>query len=928
MEERIAEFKLVRDCALPADSSKFAVPLTPPSVDRSPPASDTGSQRIREAAEWRLPPENSPGWKRMLGVMDALDLFSPDDPPLIDDPKLVPSIDAEARTTTIGLLTLSQTLSDAKDLVASDAIARIIGPQNVQDGGGGGGLVAKVKAITPAITGVIVRMVSPGAVPDGRTVSSGAMPDGRRQLTEATRLAAVAALVLDVLDQKLALSREQVRSALGRTAFLPSHVMDGALQSAGVKLIRAAAVSDLYVVRSEWRGYAKGEIAALKNVMAGEIFKQASKDTREIERIEVIETQQTVQQEVSEETRTTSELSREVSSLLTASLQANASGEVTGAFPGGTYRVGASAQGNIGLAVAERLASRTAQEAVKRAVSRIDSSMRTQRSTRSLVKLEDQVQYELTNTTSANRRGVYRWLDRVERFMVFKVPDQLQLEFQLPNPAEFYKYRQQHPANGASTGAPPDWMVTLAQPAPGGADGIVTQADVDALAAKYRASDLPPEPKQALSLTETVLLEAKNLPADDQGPKVVSPVAAGTADIVIPDGYEATEVLFFMSGSPSRAKWVREKGNDDGSKPGWDQTDPHVFHSIVLESFVGGASEYKNDWLDENQGLEQLFTTQGSGPFRSPNFGNAYARSTGVRSVKFVDMAAQPPYDRPVRVKLKLGFKAVGAAHMQIGVQVICRRTAERYASWRQQVFDTLFAAWSRWDREFRSAQNTAAVFGTSPTAEQSPARNRVIIHEELKRQVISWLLEEIPFDGRPAMKPAKPSDTVPWREFDLSKTVADAPTIQFFEQALDWPSMSWIFYPYYWAARDEWVALATEQGMDPDYERFMRAGSSRVLVPVRRSFEQAMLYWLAYRRPYLGRGLPLPNEPMFVSLASEIRWLTEGVVDGEPVERAWDSRTSTPYLWLEDRTDVPRNEKVMLGLTRETEPVSPIELV
>jgi len=914
MENRIAEFKLLRDCALPADSQKIALPVTPPMqtqqtatvrVRRSPKTKrgSKGTQR----KEWRLPTANSAAWRRMQGVAAALDFFNPTGAPLVTLRKA--DIDTDARAVSMAMLALSRHLADAKDMVTPAAIREFIAKLQVGDK-----FAERVQSLMPAITSVIVLLLQSRS------------PDFER-LADATRLLGVGTLLIEILLQQQGLSAEEVRSALSRKLFLPPEAMQG-FPLTDVRLIRAACVSDLYVVRSEWRGYAKGEIAALKNIMAGESLKQVNRDTRENERTQVTETQQSTQEEASTETRTTSELSREVSSLLSASLQAKVDGEVTGAFPGGTYRLGASAEGNIGISVAERTASRTAQEAVTKAVSRVDTSVRAQRTTRDLVRLENEVDYELANTGATNRRGVYRWLDRVERFMVFKFPDRLQMEFQLPNPAEFYKYRIANAAKLAATGGPPDWKVTLDIPVAGdGLRGISTQSDADFLATLYRAPDMPAMPKESISITDTVALEAKNVPADDAANKVISPVAAGALEIVIPDGYEAIEVKFFMSGSPVRAQWVREASNNDANHEGWDTTNPHVFHSIVLESFIGGESEYMSDYLAENQGLGDLFTTQGRGPWSTPSFGNAFARSTQTQSVKFVDPNFNPPYDNPVRVKLKLGFRSVGAAQMEVGVQVMCRRTAERFASWRQQVFDILYAAWARWDRDFRGAQNTATLFGTSTSPEKSSSKNREMIQEELKRQVISWLLEEVPFLGRPAMNPAQPSNQNPWREFDVGKLMGDAPTIQFFEQALDWPNMGWIFYPYYWAGKSDWLGLAGAQASDPEYERFMRSGSVRVLVPVRSSFEDAMQYWLTYRKPFLGRGLPLLNDPMFVSVASEIRRLTEAPEDGEPVGRAWDSKTATTYLWLEDNTAVPSNENIVLGLTADTEPLRPIKI-
>ena len=49
---------------------------------------------------------------------------------------------------------------------------------------------------------------------------------------------------------------------------------------------------------------------------------------------------------------------------------------------------------------------------------------------------------------------------------------------------------------------------------------------------------------------------------------------------------------------------------------------------------------------------------------------------------------------------------------------------------------------------------------------------------------------------------------------------------------------MSWVFYPYYWAAR-KGLARPRSHGVanDPEFERFLRSGSARVILPARPGF-------------------------------------------------------------------------------------------
>jgi hypothetical protein len=937
----LAEFTLVRDCALGTQAATLGTVLDSPILRRAaesagPTDGDPdgpnavalsqvdepggtaqmpalGSRSVRpmgfapDRASAVTPAPDSDEARRVQSVASSLHVRNPDSDLLI----LIDGATADEPTKELcrAVFILSDHLADSGDAVSGPEVLALATKLTSTEET----LVARLMQLRDAAGDAIVLMLPREVSPD--------------ELADATRLWWVCQLILALIDHRRDSTAEAVRRFLARQLFVPGELSD-TFPRAEVAMVRRAAVSDLYVVRSEWRGYTRGEVAALKNVMAGEKFARSATETRESETIDVTDTTQASSQETSEESRSSSELSREVTSQLTASLKANVNGEVTGAFPGGTYRVGANAEGSVGLAVSERLAARTSQESVERAVSKIDTTVRSTRTVRELTRSVDETRYELSNLGKQNRRGVYRWLERVERFQVFRIPHRLQLEFQLPNPAEFFAYRQRRAAQSEKSGGPPDWLVTLDQtPTDSTLHTIATQSDADKLATLYHATDLPSLPKETVSVLETKSLDGKPVPADNKADQVVSPVASGDVDMVIPDGYEATEVRYFMSASPARARWTRERGNNDNAHKGWDNADQHVFHSIVAEAFIGGESHYVTDWIGEDQGLDELLTTQGNAYDVSTGFGSAYARSTTTQVVKLVDGSATPPRDAPVRTKLRLGFKATGAAHLEVGVQVICRRTPERYASWRQQVYETLLAAWTRWQREADSAREAGLMFGTSVLAEGSSSDNRQVIVEELKRQIISWLLEEVPFKGRPGMKPRKRDDKTPWREFDTSQVLQDAATVQFFEQAFDWSNLGWIFYPYYWASQDDWVELAGNRASDPEFERFLRSGAARVLLPVRPSFEKAVKYWIAFRKPFLGKGLPLPNHPMFISLASEVRNLTEAAADGQPVDRAWDVKTSTTFTWLDEGTAVPSNRDVTYGDTDATRPLHPVTI-
>ena len=184
------------------------------------------------------------------------------------------------------------------------------------------------------------------------------------------------------------------------------------------------------------------------------------------------------------------------------------------------------------------------------------------------------------------------------------------------------------------------------------------------------------------------------------------------------------------------------------------------------------------------------------------------------------------------------------------------------------------------------------------------------IIIEELKRQVIAWLLDEELFAGRDAM--ISGGD---WPRYSISKARETAPVIQFLEQALEWGNLTYVCYPYYWANNKdkEWDELVRIEGADPNFVSFLRSGFARVVVPARAGFQLAVLHWLIYQEPFLGDPLPLPDDNLYVSIATEIRDLTRPPADGDAGD-SWETRLPTTLMWLDKEAALPHNTARRLG--------------
>src|SRR5262249_45822242 len=124
----------------------------------------------------------------------------------------------------------------------------------------------------------------------------------------------------------------------------------------------------------------------------------------------------------------------------------------------------------------------------------------------------------------------------------------------------------------------------------------------------------------------------------------------------------------------------------------------------------------------------------------------------------------------------------------------------------------------------------------------KNPVANRETEQIELKRGCISLLTGQR-FETFDAMV----SNVSPYGdpEIDFAEAKVAGETILFFEESLEWTNMTYVFYPYFWSSKQEWVMLSQLDDDDPLFGKFLQAGAARVQVPVRIGFNQAMCHYL-----------------------------------------------------------------------------------
>jgi hypothetical protein len=671
-------------------------------------------------------------------------------------------------------------------------------------------------------------------------------------------------------------SRETIFAAVRhRTPLLPSPPFPQVLPEARVRLVRRATVSDLFVVRSEWRSYEAAEIAEITNVLAGETLEYTKVTLDEKEIIDVSTDESARTDEQTDESREQSELAEETQNQLTLAVNSDSQMSTRGQI--GAMELGAQVGLSVDFSVSntKRQATQLARDAMSRVLARVETRRRTERTERLLTRAETTDRHELKNTDNKHARGIYRWVNRIDRYQVVRYPDRFQLEFQLPEPGVALRRLLSGAAPGAMT-APGAFTLKPSD---------IKRDNWQAKAAEYKVVGIPAPPEETTAISAALHGELSAANSNDARWSVAPAVAE--EEIALPPGYEVTGVAVQVHAHPMLGKFKVEMSGHDGAE------DREVFHSIEVSVNVAGILEgawHQPDTKDTQQ------------PFRT-------LRKDAILEWTVPTTRLQA-LGKPIRNRLPVSVIAAGAEAVSASALISCTLSKEEFAGWQQTVYDVLLGAHQRAADAYHDEQARRALRGQTALRERSPARHTELIRDEIRRLVLAWLTVASPFPGRPAVQTAGPN---PGEDTDIDAALEVAGEVQFLEQAFEWQNLVYVCYPYYWARPSEWDALRTLDTGDPDLGRFLRAGSARVILPARPGFQEAVEHWLLFRQPWNGGPPPVPGDKLHVSVAQEIRDQLLPPDGGDPGE-SWEARLPTSFRWLDSESDLPTNAKGVLG--------------
>ena len=241
-------------------------------------------------------------------------------------------------------------------------------------------------------------------------------------------------------------------------------------------------------------------------------------------------------------------------------------------------------------------------------------------------------------------------------------------------------------------------------------------------------------------------------------------------------------------------------------------------------------------------------------------------------------------------------FRAYRVWTAHFNVTVTCSRKQETYDEWKIDTFDKIIAAYQdakqQYDSEIANARSQAS-FGIQING-NNPLYNRNIEQQELKKACMQWLSANM---GKGYYNDVEVCDTamdMPAINFD-SDLGCYAREVKFFEQAIDWEIMSYLFYPYYWGKQCQWKEIYRLDDSDPIFRGFLQSGMARVVVPVRPNFEEVMMYYMETGEIWNGSEVPTIDDDLYISIVDELEQQ-----DPEPVGEPWEIRVPSALSVLQ----------------------------
>lgn len=287
----------------------------------------------------------------------------------------------------------------------------------------------------------------------------------------------------------------------------------------------------------------------------------------------------------------------------------------------------------------------------------------------------------------------------------------------------------------------------------------------------------------------------------------------------------------------------------------------------------------------------------------------------GSQALRFVLNEANNIPLQGLTGNVPIGIHSGQGTYYAVNVVIECKLTPRAYKEWKLSVYNKAMNQYLEDLNEYNfeveriNAENNRKV--ENNISGYNPIRNRTIERNELKKAAIQFMTAQR-YDDFNSMLENFSDQGYP--DFDFEDALNEGKSIRFFEQAFEWNEMTYLHYPYFWGRKDNWMQMIHFEDADPKFSDFLKAGATRVVVPVRPEFTKAMLHYQKTGEIWAGQDLPELNDELHLSIVEEIKDSTFNL-EGIPVGEPWITKLPTNLVRLNASTtpELPDNSAELL---------------
>ncbi|ANN31992.1 hypothetical protein A9498_10055 [Bacillus thuringiensis serovar coreanensis] len=253
---------------------------------------------------------------------------------------------------------------------------------------------------------------------------------------------------------------------------------------------------------------------------------------------------------------------------------------------------------------------------------------------------------------------------------------------------------------------------------------------------------------------------------------------------------------------------------------------------------------------------------------------------------------------------------AYGINSYTCAIEITFIRRNSFYQKWQLRTYEKILQAYQRQKSEYeeRLANLQAAI--RVGALGKNKEEKRSLMHNELKKNCISIFTYQFfdVFNGIDLINENDPitGDTITYAQIRLPDAEAQGKYIRFFEEAFEWDQIMYNLYPYFWGRKNHWMDNVTFEDQDPEFAEFLRAGASRVVIPVRPGFEKMFIHFMETGEIWNGGELPDINSPLYVPLLQEIKEQEHVQGEEKPYGLPWKIKLPTTLVFLRENNELP----------------------